>query len=197
MFPANPSNTACTLGALLLSLCLTPFPASAQVQTTAPERPMPAGMPQAEPSFERRLPPAVSGSEADGVGLTAEMIHQGLEDQIVAGVARPRIDLNIEFAFASAELTEAGRRDLDQAGDTLSRWYLESRFMLGGHTDDSGPAEYNMSLSLERAQSARRYLIEKFAIAPDRLATTGHGESQPLPGATAEKNRRVVLEMLR
>ena len=184
----NRMRSATALCALLLSAT----PAAAQTGPGA--RPAPAAMQMSEPVGER-LPPAMAGDER--VGLTAEDIHQRIEDQLVAGVARPRIDLHIEFDFNSARLTEAGRRDLDEAGSTLSRWYLDDRFRLGGHTDDSGPSDYNLSLSLERARSARRYLIEKFAIAPERLEARGYGESRPLPGQAAEKNRRVALELIR
>ena len=75
--------------------------------------------------------------------------------------------------------------------------FADRRFQLGGHTDDSGPSEYNQYLSEQRADAARRYLLENFEIAPDRLEARGYGEEEPLPQGDAARNRRVVLELLR
>jgi OOP family OmpA-OmpF porin len=67
---------------------------------------------------------------------------------------------------------------------------------VAGHADSTGPAEYNMGLSLRRANAVRDYLVSK-GVAADRLVVRGYGESQPT--ATNEtregraKNRRVEL----
>ncbi len=145
-----------------------------------------------------RVDPAGAGTpEAATARISATEIQQALDDQLVAGVARPRIDLNIEFEFNSAELTEAGRADLDQAGEAMSRHFSAQHFILGGHTDTSGPADYNLALSLQRAEAARSYLVSVHGIAPQLLSAQGHGETQPLAGGPPERNRRVVLELVR
>jgi len=67
---------------------------------------------------------------------------------------------------------------------------------IDGHTDDVGSAEFNNSLSLQRAQAVVQYLIDK-GIAPTRLTAKGLGKSQPVaPNDTDEgkqKNRRVQM----
>ena len=67
---------------------------------------------------------------------------------------------------------------------------------IAGHTDSVGTDEYNMGLSLRRAESVRNYLVDK-GIPADRLTIRGYGESQPVAdNATAEgrfQNRRVEL----
>ena len=50
-----------------------------------------------------------------------------------------------------------------------------------GHTDNVGDDVLNMRLSLERAESVRRYLIDH-GIAADRLVARGYGESRPTAG---------------
>ena len=63
-----------------------------------------------------------------------------------------------------------------------------------GHTDNVGSAEYNMKLSQARAESVKRYLVDK-GVAPDRLMVKGYGQTKPIvPNDTAgnrAKNRRV------
>ena len=149
--------------------------------------------------MESSQPSAPAGAaEADaGAALTAAGIQRDLEEQLVAGVPRPRIDLNIEFEFNSADLTPSGRSDLDAAGEAMSRHFEDKSFVLAGHTDASGPADYNLELSRLRAQSARRYLIEAHGIAPERLDAKGYGETRLIENGPPEKNRRVVLELLR
>jgi outer membrane protein OmpA-like peptidoglycan-associated protein len=57
-----------------------------------------------------------------------------------------------------------------------------------GHTDDVGKDERNMTLSQERAESVRNYLIGK-GVPAERLAAQGFGETQPLVPNTNRKNR--------
>ncbi len=67
---------------------------------------------------------------------------------------------------------------------------------LTGHASDEGTDEFNQKLSLERADAVAKY-FQDFGIAPDRISTSGVGESQPLimEGAEEEKakNRRVEI----
>jgi outer membrane protein OmpA-like peptidoglycan-associated protein len=116
-------------------------------------------------------------------------------------LTRPKLDLDIQFEFGSDRLTETARQDLDELGRALQHPAMKSRrFELAGHTDDVGSETYNMTLSQKRAQAARSYLLEKYAIAPETLRPAGYGEAQPLaPGTTDEarrRNRRVVIEQL-
>lgn len=65
---------------------------------------------------------------------------------------------------------------------------------VGGRTDDTGPDDVNKRLSQKRADSVRRYLIDK-GVDPRRLNSEGFGEERPMEkGDSAEarkKNRRV------
>lgn len=68
-----------------------------------------------------------------------------------------------------------------------------------GHTDDRGRDEYNQELSQRRANSVRKYLINK-GVDKDRLEAVGYGESQPIAeNETKEgrdKNRRVEFTIV-
>lgn len=115
--------------------------------------------------------------------------------------SRRHVDLDVKFSFDSAALDEEGIHQLDVAGKALQSPQLKGRrFMLAGHTDDSGNADYNAYLSKQRAESARKYLIDEYGIEPERLAAAGFGSDQPRSTEQTPEarrlNRRVVLELV-
>lgn len=108
----------------------------------------------------------------------------------------PGIDLDIRFEFGSAELTDDAARALDFLGTALSsQALLPYRFRIEGHTDTVGTADYNRSLSAQRAAAVARYLEARFGVGAGRLETVGLGESMPLvptpPQTPESRNRRV------
>lgn len=70
---------------------------------------------------------------------------------------------------------------------------VDKKLTVEGHTDSIGSEEYNMELSVRRANSVKDYLVETHDINPDRLEANGAGESKlidPL-NPKAALNRRV------
>lgn len=71
---------------------------------------------------------------------------------------------------------------------------------IAGHTDDTGPSDYNRALSQRRAASVRRFLVESGRVDAARLVVTGYGEDRPLQDNAAEAgrqaNRRVEFVIL-
>ncbi|HUP88304.1 MAG TPA: OmpA family protein, partial [Longimicrobiales bacterium] len=69
-----------------------------------------------------------------------------------------------------------------------------------GHADERGTVEYNLALSLRRANTVRDYLTG-FGIDASRLEVTGFGEERPLDPAQTEdafaKNRRAEFQVTR
>ena len=67
-----------------------------------------------------------------------------------------------------------------------------------GHTDTSGPPQYNMALSLRRASVVKDALVRE-GVPPNAITTQGKGESEPLvatgDGVREPQNRRVVISM--
>jgi len=66
----------------------------------------------------------------------------------------------------------------------------------GGHSDNVGPAAYNMTLSERRAKSVMKYFVDK-GVEAQRLTTKGFGFTQPAASNDTEqgraRNRRVEL----
>ena len=50
---------------------------------------------------------------------------------------------------------------------------------LQGHTDSTGPADYNLGLSQRRAESVRDYLVSR-ACDVERMTAKGYGMTQPV-----------------
>jgi OOP family OmpA-OmpF porin len=90
-----------------------------------------------------------------------------------------------------------GRELLDKVGAALASDELTSfSFSVEGHTDSVGSETYNSSLSAQRAEAVKAYLIGQ-GVSPEKLKTVGHGESAPVADNESEdgrqRNRRVEL----
>ena len=103
-------------------------------------------------------------------------------------------DTSLAFQLNSSELSESYKKDLSAAAQVFQN-YPDTNILIEGHTDDSGAAEYNMSLSKKRAQAVSNYFVSQ-GVSSSRLTTKWYGESQPkFPNddANRAKNRRVEL----
>jgi outer membrane protein OmpA-like peptidoglycan-associated protein len=109
---------------------------------------------------------------------------------------RPKIDLEITFDYNSADISTTSLASVQALGKALSNPNLKgSTFLVAGHTDAVGGESYNQGLSERRADSIKRYLVERFGIAGADLVTVGYGKSKPKdPNATLDPaNRRVQV----
>lgn len=104
----------------------------------------------------------------------------------------------VSFATSSAELTASSLAVLREVAANLRAW-PHVRVEVAGHSDSTGPADYNRTLSQQRAESVRQYLIRQ-GIRPERIVAVGYGEERPIAdNSTASgraMNRRVELNRL-
>jgi OOP family OmpA-OmpF porin len=104
----------------------------------------------------------------------------------------------IQFDLGSAELTEAGKRVLDELATRLQQ-APKMKLEVAAHTDSTGTPSYNLDLSNRRADAVVQYLGSK-GIAADRLIPRGYGASRPIAdNATDEgraKNRRIEFQWI-
>ena len=61
---------------------------------------------------------------------------------------------------------------------------------VGGHTDNLGADEVNMTLSHERAKSVRNYMV-KAGIGSEKMQAKGYGETEPIADNETEEGRAV------
>jgi outer membrane protein OmpA-like peptidoglycan-associated protein len=73
-------------------------------------------------------------------------------------------------------------------------------FEIEGHTDSTGPAEYNLRLGEDRAVAVRNYLHDQHGIALNRMQVISYGAGKPVVDnknrANRAQNRRVVIKVL-
>jgi outer membrane protein OmpA-like peptidoglycan-associated protein len=102
---------------------------------------------------------------------------------------------DILFDYDQATLKQESDKQLQHIV-TLLLQNPDLKVEIQGHTDNEGEAEYNLTLSEQRANTVYQYL-QLFGITPKRLLAKGYGESQPVSSNDTEegraKNRRVEL----
>jgi outer membrane protein OmpA-like peptidoglycan-associated protein len=110
-----------------------------------------------------------------------------------------KIPEQIQFERNAARILPASFRILDGVVDVLKGRPGVTMVEIQGHTDATGDPAKNKTLSLERANSVRAYLIRK-GIAPERLTTAGFGAEKPLATNDTpegrQQNRRVEFHIL-
>ena len=94
--------------------------------------------------------------------------------------------------FESAEI-------LSQIINVLKK-FPKSRFRIEGHTDSTGKKAKNITLSQNRADAVKIYLIQG-GIAADRLESVGYGPDKPIASNKNKKgrelNRRVEINLIK
>ena len=128
-------------------------------------------------------------------GLNTQLSVNQAEQKIIDNALKNRI---IEFESGSSILTQSGRQILDEMALALHK-VGGKKVKVIGHTDSSGDAAKNLTLSQERATAVKTYLIGK-NISADNLSIEGMGSNKPVAdNSTLEgrkKNRRIEFEVL-
>lgn len=105
---------------------------------------------------------------------------------------------NINFEFDSSVIDESSDAALDSLAAFLNHNTLDVE--ISGHADDTGGEEYNMRLSLQRAESVKAALVAR-AVDHARISTAGYGDTLPVaPNDNDENkalNRRVEFRFLK
>ncbi|MDZ4202142.1 MAG: OmpA family protein [Gallionella sp.] len=132
---------------------------------------------------------------------------------VKAPTPTPAITLTTDalFDYDKANIRSRGKTRLDtQVVDKIKEYARVGVILVTGHADRIGKDGYNQTLSQQRADAVKDYLIEH-GVAADRIETAAKGSSEPLvscdtvPGKihrsnTAlveclQPNRRVVVEV--
>ncbi|GLH80157.1 membrane protein [Bradyrhizobium sp. SSBR45G] len=121
----------------------------------------------------------------------------GEREQIAELAAtKPKIDLEIQFDYNSADISKTSMPAVQELGKALSDPNLKgSTFVVAGHTDGIGGEEFNQGLSERRADTIKRYLVDKFGLTGQDLVTVGYGKTKLKDAANPADplNRRVQV----
>jgi len=105
---------------------------------------------------------------------------------------------NIFFDFNKYEIKEKSEVELNKVINFLEN-NVDIKIQIEGHTDNKGTEEYNMNLSLKRAEAIHNYLIEA-GVLKDRIQYKGFGQSKPVAPNDSEENRalnrRIEFEII-
>jgi len=142
----------------------------------------------------------VKGGEEPGQETYVSMIRLAESEVDVlydALTARGRwVTQGILFEINKSDLKPESRPVLKEIAATMQK-YPDLKILIEGHTDNTGTAAGNLTLSDARAAAVKTALVSDFAIAADRITTKGMGDTAPAaPNTTATgraQNRRVEI----
>lgn len=122
------------------------------------------------------------------------LVKQGVD------VSNKRICVfDMKFQFGSAKLMRSSEEYLDNVVGMMKA-YPGMKIQINGHTDNVGTAEFNQTLSEQRAQAVANYLT-KHGIDASRMSCSGFGLRYPIDTNDTEegraRNRRVEIEVTR
>ena len=130
--------------------------------------------------------------------LRAQMSGTGVEVVRMGDNLTLNMPGNVTFALNSAKLNPQFDDVLDKLANTLLE-YNQTVIQIAGHTDSTGSHDYNMKLSLQRAESVKAYLVSR-GVPPARLVTVGAGPDYPIASNATEEgraqNRRVEITIV-
>lgn len=104
-------------------------------------------------------------------------------------------DSGILFDVNKSSLRPEAQMNLEKLAVILNK-YPDTEILVEGHTDSDGPEDYNLDLSMRRAQSVSNFMSGKEVMAT-RFKNMGYGETQPIAdnstAAGKQANRRVEI----
>jgi len=167
-----------------------------QILNALQPKPLTRGLsvgPQADPSVKAKE----AGFVASLRNRKTRSLSSGEREEIAEiASTKPKIDLEIQFDYNSADISSSSLPTVQALGKALSNSNMRgSTFVVAGHTDAIGGETYNQDLSERRADSIKRYLTEKYGINGTDLVTVGYGKTKPKdPSAPMDPiNRRVQV----
>jgi len=84
---------------------------------------------------------------------------------------------HIYYDFNKSAIRTGDSYELEALAQLMQQ-YPSMEIELGAHTDSRGAEDYNLQLSLRRAESAKEFLIQR-GIAQERVKAIGYGEALP------------------
>lgn len=156
-----------------------------QARTQAEQARMAAESARAQADAEQAKTAALAKELAD---LKAQQTNRGLV--LTVG--------DVLFATGKAEVAAGGMRSIDKLAEWLQKNPTRN-VLIEGHTDNTGPEDFNMMLSLQRADAVKSQLVSR-GVSADRITTKGYGPKYPVvvndTAAGRQQNRRVEVVIL-
>ena len=130
--------------------------------------------------------------------LRQQLQGTGVQVQEIDGQVRLIMPGNITFDTDKTDVKQSFRPVLDSIAKVLAK-YNKTSVQIIGHTDNVGARDYNMQLSLKRAQTVGQYLALR-GVTESRIGAYGAGPDQPIASNANEagrsQNRRVEIGLV-
>lgn len=134
--------------------------------------------------YKDECPDTAVGARVDAGGCEIKFVTE-----------KDSLEIRVTFDTNSANLRPGSNTEIQRAADFMGS-YQDAKLVIEGHTDNTGSAAYNRSLSQRRADAVRTVLINDFGVDPERVSAIGYGEDRPIAdnntSAGRQANRRVV-----
>lgn len=143
-----------------------------------------AGVGRMMDNQERDLRNAVAASEAAAVTREGNLLAVTFKGDVT-------------FDTNSTVVRPGLRSEIDRVAGVFIQ-YPQTLVRVEGHTDSVGSSEYNMDLSIRRANAIKNLLVQR-GIAETRIEAVGYGKTLPLANndteAGRQRNRRVEIKI--
>lgn len=126
------------------------------------------------------------------------------EDALNTAIEAPTLEeriMSLNYVFfetGSAELSPLSKYELDNLVEAMEQ-RPELKIEVGGHTDNTGTSESNLTLSQQRAEVVAQYLYDA-GFDANRVTYVGYGERQPKDTNDTEdgraNNRRTEIKII-
>ncbi len=145
------------------------------------------------PDYKDKCPGTPIGSEVNASGCIPEVNKKEIPEKTSITVSG-----NVLFEVGKSNLLPGAMAGLNEVVDVMKK-NPRTRWVVAGHTDNTGSYELNKRLSFERANSVANYLVQN-GISRSRLEIVGFGPDQPIAdNSTAggrAMNRRVTINFI-
>ncbi|MDP1616145.1 OmpA family protein [Phenylobacterium sp.] len=198
---------ASALGGVVLILQACGAPSDEAQTSPAGQGSAPVATLEGGPPMRGAMAPAPTPSPlGEGAGLKGAVgglsgAITGFQVRETASTFVVELASDVLFAFDSADLAPGADAQLRRTASLVAPG--AQKIEVVGHTDSVGEADYNLALSLRRAQAVADWLAQEGGVPEARLAASGLGEADPAaPNQTASGaddpqgralNRRVVV----
>ena len=96
---------------------------------------------------------------------------------------------NLQFETGKSMIKSTSYASLNQLAEFLIRKKTQ-KILIAGHTDNVGDPAANNMLSLDRAESVKKYLINK-GVPIELLKAKGYGDTKPIDDNSKESGRAI------
>ncbi|WP_157150085.1 OmpA family protein [Brachyspira sp. SAP_772] len=130
--------------------------------------------------------------------LNRKKLEDNLNDDVVVDTVPEGLVIRlgeILFDTDSYTLREDAKDTVDNIINAIKETYPDREIIVEGHTDNTGEANYNQTLSERRAKTVADYILPK--LDHDKLSYRGFGDKEPIASNDnpdgRQKNRRVDI----